>query len=950
MTAGGSVAKLVAQVAAIADGRARREFLRSAAGLHNAAAVEAVYDEAVKLTRVDLEQAARLAQAARWLAALLDDPWCRAQGLRATGHVLYARGRYEQAVGRYESALRLLRALDRDVDVGRTLSGALHSLIYLGRYDQALQWAAEARAIFERCGDRLRLARLDSNAGNIYYRQDRFEEALVHYTRACRELRAIGGPQDLAAVLSNMAVCSISLNDFAAALEHYREARECCERNGMPLLVAEADYNIAYLHYLRGEYVRAIELYGRAREHCRRFDNRYHAALCDLDQSEMYLELNLVDDAADLAGSALQQFRQLDLGYETAKAMAFLAIAVSRLGNYTHALQLFAEARKLFVREANQVWPALIDLYQALVLFEQGRHPRARRLAHAALRFFSQSSLAGKAALCELLLARLEVAAGRAARALPLCKSALDRLRDAETPALTCHAWWVLGQVREALGDAPAALEAYRNSHAGLERLRSSLRGEELKIAFLKDKQAIFESLVWMLRGVPEAAFAYMEQAKSRSLADLIAFRAGDLPASAASGALVAEARRLREEIASARRRIESHETRPGEHSPTYIQALRRRTREVEGRLEKTLQELRAADRDFSALQNAGGIAEPAEIRSALPDGSLLLEYYQARGELYCSVVGRAGIDLVPLGPARPVLESFRLLRFQLSKFRLAPEYLRTFEAPLREATGAHLAELYRALIAPVRDRLNARNLLVVPHDFLHYLPFHALGEGGRFLVDDFAVSYAPSATVYCYCRAKRSAPRGALVLGIPDRMAPQIAGEVEAVAAALPHARVYLGRQATTARLRRYGPHSRFIHVATHGLFRQDNPMFSSIRLGDAPLTLYDLYGLRLGAELVTLSGCATGLNAVVGSDELLGLLRGLLYAGARSVLASLWDVNDRSTAEFMRLFYSRLVRSADKAAALSGAMRDLRARYPHPYYWAPFVLVGASLPDAAD
>lgn len=948
MTSRGTVAELVARVAEIADGRARREFLRSAAALHNPAAVEAIYDEAVRLTRADLERAARLAQAVRWLAACLGDPWCRAQGLRATGHVLYARGRYEQAVGRYESALRLLRALGREVDIGRTLSGGLHSLIYLGRYSQALEWAAEARAIFERSGDRLRLARLDSNTGNIYYRQDRFAEALLYYTRACRELRAIGGPQDLAAVLSNMAVCSISLNDFTGALEHYREARECCERNGMPLLVAEADYNIAYLHYLRGEYVRAIDLYAQAREHCRRFDNRYHAALCDLDQSEMYLELNLVDDAADLARSALEQFRRLAMGYETAKAMAFLAIAVSRQSNHAYALRLFTEARKLFVREANQVWPALIDLYQALVLFEAGRYPRARRLARAALRFFAQSSLAGKAALCELLLARLDLAGGRAARALPLCRSALQRLREAETPALACHAWWVLGQVREALHDSTAALAAYRNAHAGLERLRSSLRGEELKIAFLKDKQAIFESLVWMLRDHPESAFACMEQAKSRSLADLIAFRAGDLPAPAASGALVAEARRLREEVASARRHIEAHETSPGEHSAAYIRGLRRRTRELESRLGKTLRELRAADRDFGALQTAA-IAEPDEIRAALPEGTLLLEYFQARGELYCSLVKPAAIELVHLGSARPVLESFHLLRFQLSKFRLAPGYLQTFEAHLLEATGAHLAELYRALIAPLRERLDTPNLLVVPHNFLHYLPFHALGEGGRYLVDDFAISYAPSATVYCYCRAKRSARGGALVLGIPDRRAPQISGEVEAVAAVLPHARVFLGRQATTARLRRYGPHSRFVHVATHGLFRQDNPMFSSIRLGDAPLTLYDLYGLRLGAELVTLSGCATGLNAVVGSDELLGLLRGLLYAGARSVLASLWDVNDRSTAEFMRLFYGRLASCPDKAAALSGAMRDLRDRYPHPYYWAPFVLVGASLPHTA-
>ena len=935
--------RLAREAAAIADGRARREFLRATAALHSPEAVEAIYDEAVKFTRVDLAQADRLAQAARWLAARLADRGCRAQALRATGHVLYARGRYEEAVARYEGALGLMRALGREVDAGRTLSGALHSLIYLGRYEQALAWADEARAIFERHGDRLRLARLDLNTANIYYRQDRFEEALILYCRACDELRASGGPQDVAAVLSNMAVCSISLNDFAGALEYYQEARAWCDRHGMPLLVAEADYNVAYLHYLRGEYVRAIELYNQAREHCRRLDDRYHAALCDLDQAEMCLELNLVEDAADLAASALERFRHLGLGYEAAKAMAFLAIAVSRQGNAARALELFAAARKGFIRERNPVWPALIDLYQALVLFDGGAAARPRRLARAALRFFSSSSLSGKAALCELLLARLDLAAGKPARALRACRSALERLREAEAPALICHAWFVLGQAREALGDRPAALEAYRAALARLEGLRSGLRGEELKIAFVKDKLAIYESLVWLTRDEPETAFRYIEQAKSRSLADLIAFRAGELPpSSAASGALVAEARRLREEIAFSLRRLEAHETRPEEHTPAYVEALRRRTRHVEGRLARTLRELHETDRDLGTLENAS-IAEPEEIRASLPADTRLVEYYLARGTLYCCVAGREGLDCVPLGDSARVLELFRLLRFQLSKFRLGAGYTEVFQEPLRAATAAHLSALYGALVAPIRGRLAASRLIIVPHGFLHYLPFHALSDGGRYLCDDFAISYAPSATVYHFCRAKRSAGEGALVLGIPDRLAPHIAGEVEAVAATLPGARVYLGAEASSARLRRHGPASRVIHVATHGLFRQDNPMFSSLRLGDAPLTLYDLYGLRLGAELVTLSGCGTGLNAVVGGDELLGLLRGLLYAGARSVLASLWDVNDESTAEFMRLFYLRLRGEPDKAAALGGAMRDLRARYPHPYHWAPFVLVGA-------
>jgi CHAT domain-containing protein len=131
-------------------------------------------------------------------------------------------------------------------------------------------------------------------------------------------------------------------------------------------------------------------------------------------------------------------------------------------------------------------------------------------------------------------------------------------------------------------------------------------------------------------------------------------------------------------------------------------------------------------------------------------------------------------------------------------------------------------------------------------------------------------------------------------------------------------------------------------VHIATHGWFRQDNPMFSSISLGDSQLNLFDLYQLSLPCELVTLSGCGTGLNMVVGGDELLGLVRGLLYAGAQGALVTLWDVNDQSTADFMGFFYRALQANKNKAQAVQEAMAEIRRRHDHPYYWAPFVLVG--------
>ena len=157
-----------------------------------------------------------------------------------------------------------------------------------------------------------------------------------------------------------------------------------------------------------------------------------------------------------------------------------------------------------------------------------------------------------------------------------------------------------------------------------------------------------------------------------------------------------------------------------------------------------------------------------------------------------------------------------------------------------------------------------------------------------------------------------------------------------------LPNAKAFLGEQATESVLRAHGCTSRIVHIATHGYFRQDNPMFSSIRLGDSHLSLYDIYRMQLPAELVVLSGCATGLNVITPGDELIGLARGLLQAGAQSLVLSLWDVHDESTKDFMITFYARLQQGQSKSAAMQSAMIELREKHPHPYHWAPFSLIG--------
>ncbi len=184
--------ELIDRLADISTARARASFLRRHKELWEPAVVERLYAHVVRLARLDVQRAESLAQAATWVAEKLDDAGCRAQSLRAIGHVRFIRGKYLEALKYYDAAARLFRRAGRDVDVARTLNGALQSRISLGKYKEALASARRARLIFERHGVALGLARLDSNVGNILCRQDRFDEALVLYERAYGQLSESG--------------------------------------------------------------------------------------------------------------------------------------------------------------------------------------------------------------------------------------------------------------------------------------------------------------------------------------------------------------------------------------------------------------------------------------------------------------------------------------------------------------------------------------------------------------------------------------------------------------------------------------------------------------------------------------------------------------------------------------------------------------------------------------
>lgn len=942
--------KLLRELASLATDSSRAKFITSHPRLLKDNVVQQLNEVVRGKLRENAREALFLAESNVVIARRLKNKEALGRSLRSKANALYMLGENQQALDIHAEALQIFREIGNPEEEARTLIPSIQPFILLGKYDQAFTAAQDAKKIFRNLGDDKRWAHVEINLGNIYHRQDRFEEGLACYERAYEMLLPFRDAEGLAVALYNMAVCLITLNDFPRALATYQRARQMCVSHGMTLLVTQSDYNIAYLYYLRGEYSRAIEMLRATRVECKRNGDAHVLALCYLDLSEIYLELNLSSEAKETAHEGYLRFQKLGMGYEEAKCQAYEAMASSQLGKALGSLELFAQARAKFVSEKNLVWPWLMDLYQAVVLYNEGRLFEARRLCSAATQFFDSSFLPSKAVLCHLLLARLSLRTGELTAAQAESARAIERLASLEAPVLHYQAHFLMGQIQQASADFSGAYDSCQKARESLEALRSSLHGEELKIAFMKNRLEVYESLVelCLMRaerpdGTAES-FGYIEMAKSRSLAELL-MRSGPAirPADAGQSDLVRRIREMREELNWYYRRIEIEQLRAEEPSSERIEKLQKEALAHENELLHVLRELPQSE----SATHGPAIRSLDAIRASLPQHSALIEYFSLKDQFIAAVVTQDDLKIVPLTPVSRVINLLRVLHFQISKFKLGADYARTFEKSMLGVVQAHLRQLYEEVFAPVRTHLSARHLVIVPHGVLHYLPFHALLDGTGYLIDSFTISYAPSASIFAHCQEKPAHPNGkSLVLGIPDARAPLILEEVRAVAKILPDAQLFVGAQANEQLLRDEGLQSRLIHIATHGKFRQDNPMFSGIRLGDAYLNLYDLYQLKLNAELVTLSGCATGMNVVTPGDELLGLIRGLLYAGAHSLLLTLWDVHDQSTSDFMTRFYRRFQEGQGKAAALRSAMIELRETYPHPYHWAPFALIGKVSP----
>ncbi len=936
----------LAALAQIRDAAQQRAFISEAPVSPSEALVEQLSTKIREIFPKDLSLAETLVETNLHLASIVNTPIGWAWAIRSRAQVLSSMKKSAEAQPHFERAAELFKQAGVIGEYGRTLVVALDNLMYLSRYDQAIELGARAREALEQANDTQYMPTLDIALGNLYYRLNRYAEALAHYDNAQKALQSTENYISQAAVGLNRAHVLTDMNRFDEALRSFETTKQHCEQHDMAMWAAIADRGISQMHFSRGNYSSALRMLEQVRKRHDELNDVRRVGLCDMDRAEIYLQLNLFDDAAKLAGRAFEIFERLANNYEAAKCLTFQGISEFKLLNDKDAAEAFQKAREIFIKEGNELWVAVVDLWRAQLLIRQQQFSKAQELAQHSAEIFEKQQVPVRAANARVLSAQSWQELNDKAAALAEAQKALGELEGFHAPWVSYQCYHTLGRLKELDGNVDEAQELYLKAIADMESLRGNIRLDEMRMSFGRDKYQVYENVVnlKLAKGEMSEAFDFVERSKSRTLIDLLERNLETMwDAGTEESPRLLEIRKIREEL-------NILYTRLNEVGATARAALSDNTTKdaIIKREEQLIELLRGIGSErsgWTTLQTMP-LAGVKETQQMMQPDEVLIEYYAVGDRFHAFVVGSNDFNVVKdLTTTANVRASLKGITFQLSKFHLQPAYVLHRGGMLLKAIQHHLTELHRQLIEPLRALIGTRSLVIVPHNMLHYIPFQALYDGTNYLIDTHDIVYSASASVLKICRERRVPKTDKdLVLAVADELTPYIHEEVAALKELLPNARVFTGQDATEDKLRQYGSSAGKIHIAAHGIFRADNPMFSALRLGDTWLNLFDIFNLQLGSDLTTLSACETGMSAVWEGDELLGLARGFLYAGTPSLVVSLWTVNDRSTAQLMRRFYEGLQKGLTKPRALREAMIEVKSVFPHPYYWAPFVLMGKS------
>jgi CHAT domain-containing protein/tetratricopeptide (TPR) repeat protein len=868
-----------------------------------------------------------------------------ALGLMARGDGLKFLGRLEEAWAVLEQAGNMFLAVNDEVGWARTQIGRIYLAGKLNSVANAFADVERARAIFIRHGEYEKVLRLNLNLATVHFSLGEEHKALDLYQSSLAIAETLGeaGEQYLGLLYMNIGVAYAELGEFSQALASYERARVIYTARNETRNIVINEYNIAFIAQAQGHHRVALQLlYGILERGIEQFPFEYRAVKRDM--TECYLHLNRYLEARDLARQVIADYRDFGAAHELGRSLLHLATAEAELGDFDAAQAALDEARSIFDSLGATPWVATTYLKRGQIKLKQGDAKSAYQEAIAAANCFEASGQQVNYATAMLLQ-------GQALFTLNDLKAAeagagtLQFAQRYNVPLLRYAAHLLLGRIAESRDKTGRAIRSYQAAVATIERVQRGLT-ITLQPGFLQDKGEASRALISLYLRDDKAgnAFEAVERAKSQVLLGYLANRAGLRWATddARSQTLLDELNRLRAEHQWYYRL--AHDQPAGSDRPAAVspgQAVAEVT--VRERRMRAITEQLYIQSGHQA-NRAPALSLP-DVQHTLRAGELLIEFYNDRSQLWAFVLDGQTIDIYPLPVAIGTINQLmaQLQANLAAALRLEPQAKGS--RGLTQLARKILQRLHGFLLEPLRlHRYGRQRLIIVPYGSLHYLPFHLLHDGSTHLIEKYEVVILPAAGLATQPGPQRKP--GALILthSFEGRL-PHTLVEGQMVQ------RLFGGTLRVEEEADRTALQTQpgqILHIAAHGEHRLDHPDLSYLQLADGQLYADDMLQGDMSYELVTLSACETGRSSVAASDELIGLGRGFLYAGAGALLVSLWQVADTSTLHFMERMYETLRAGASKAAALREAQQFMLAKDTqlHPAFWGAFQLIGDARP----
>jgi len=862
----------------------------------NLETVEALKSRSAQFYFDQPAEALRVAQVAFRLGRLLPAP-AAALGCWTLANALLFVDRYKEASELFEQACAEYLRMNMPLEAARAGVGWIWALIYTGEFERAIDLAHSIEPVLAAAAerdpaDRRRLGGLYNNLGILYDVLGQYEESLASYDQKLSISRLTGNALDAARTQQNRGCVLTYLNMYDEALIAFREAEQ-----GFTMAGARADL-----------------------------------ARLDINRGILYAFWQRYDEAEAALARSDQQLAVME-GMEQQRHVLTVYRALVRIQSMQTIEPMLATA-----------------LVEAQIALAQHGPPFEEGLAWLGLGYgaMARSEWDEARYAFEQMYRLAQDGAGR-----PLAWLALHGL----------------GRLAELKKEFAQAIVHYEAAIDQIELVRQGLQVETFRAGFLADKLRVYQDLALLqLRlGRPSAAFAVIERAKSRLLVERLAGRL-QTQIAAWIDSPESEVRTLAQQLQTALAELETlyrtaHRDEGIERGNAWPQGVAPsilvRVQQLEETAQRLIRQIEREQPRFSSL-STGYVTSLDKIRGCLQN-ALFVQYAVIHGQVWSFVVDGNGIRDCRQLVSRAQVEAIgRRLTAAIERAlglssQFGQEMLSRYLPSLQADADAQLAALFDMLIHPLSTSLcleNTSELVISPDGLLHHIPFHALlDSSGSYLIEKCAVSLVPSGTILELCAQPRSTNHDMLAMGYGGDQLVQIQAELSVLKEMFPTVDVWSSEKATAEHFVNMASRYGMIHLASHAHFRSDQVMLSFFTLADRPLTLAEIIRLRLNAELVTLSGCETGRGRLHGGD-LISLAGSFLGAGARSLLVSLWRVDDSVTARLMGSFYRAIQNGVGRAQALRLAQLELLnlAReqpgaygfYRHPAYWAPFVLIG--------